>query len=250
MRRRPKGSELVSMPRGRFFKAFAKLVLAGLLLNLFLGFVTNVPTNLSSEDIEVFEKNFARFKNARAGINPEAEIQLVREIQRVVLQKIPFGPGIPEYSAREPADVLKRDTGLCYDRSRLFDKLYLWAGFETRHVYILYRSAASEKYFESLLISFFMPRSESHAVTEVKTSRGWVLVDSNDAWISVNRNGGIVSIDHIWRHGADFDQIPDYFLRPFWAIRGLYSRRGHLYRPYFPYPQLNWRVFFQYYFQE
>lgn len=231
------------MRRGRYFKLLAGVLLI-LLVNVLAGFATNVPTHLSDEDKLVFEQTYAHYKDAKNGVSPEVEFNIIEDLQRAVLKKVPFGPGIPGYSEREPADVLKRDTGLCYDRSRLFDKLFAWAGFETRHVYILYKPSVGERYSLPLWVAFFMPQSESHAVTEVKTSKGWVLVDSNDTWISVNRQGAVVNADQIWRRSADFDKIPDYFSKPFWAIRGLYSRRGHLYRPYLPYPQFNWSDFF------
>lgn len=213
--------------------------------NVVVGIVTNVPTELTEEDNLVFKRDFANFRNAAINASPEDQFAVIRSIQGVVLKKVPFGPGIPSYSEREPADVLRRDTGLCYDRSRLFDKLFIWAGFETRHVYILYKPVIAG-YTLPPWLAVFLPGAESHAVTEVRTSHGWVLVDSNDTWISVNRQGKVFPADLLWKHKDGFQSMPDYFNRPYWAIRGLYSRRGHLYRPYFPYPQLNWGDFFKY----
>lgn len=219
-----------------------------LIVNVLLGFITNVPTHLDDEDKLVFAQYYIKYKEVRNKGNPQSEFDLIRDIQEAVLLKVPFGPGIPAYSAREPTNVLKRDTGLCYDRSRLLDKLFVWAGFETRHVYILYKPKIFGKYTLPLWLALFMPHSDSHAVTEVRTSKGWLLVDSNDNFISVNRKGNVVDADQIWSHITEFDAIPHYFTVPFWAIRGLYSRRGHLYRPYLPYPQLNWSDFFNYHF--
>jgi len=80
-------------------------------------------------------------------------------------------------------------------------------------------------------------------VTEVKTSRGWLVVDSNLPWISVAVDGSPVDADHIHFQVDLFKSLPEYWNRPYWAIRGLYSRRGQFYRPYIPYPQLNWYDF-------
>jgi hypothetical protein len=45
----------------------------------------------------------------------------------------------------------------------------------------------------------------------------------------------------IWKHYDEFDGAPEYVRGPWWAIRGLYSRKGAFYyAPYFPLPQLNW----------
>jgi hypothetical protein len=207
--------------------------------------ITNVATSLNDEDKLVFRSNYQQYENAKSGLNPEQEIHLVREIQSAVLGRVPFGPGIPAYSSREPSDVLKRDTGLCYDRSRLFDKLFIFAGFETRHIYILYKPIIAE-YTLPAWLAIFLPGTESHAVTEVRTSQGWLLVDSNNAWISVSRQSKVFPADRLWNHKDEFDSMPDYFDRPYSAIRGLYSRRGHLYRPYIPFPQFNWPDFFKY----
>lgn len=217
-----------------------------MLFNVVVGFVSIVPTELTDEDKQIFKSDFANFNDFGLDATPEEEVSVIRNIQGIVLKRVPFRPGIPGYSEREPADVSRRDTGLCYDRSRLFDKLFIWAGFETRHVYILYKPVIAG-YTPPLWLAILLPGTESHAVTEVRTSQGWLLVDSNDTWISVNRQGKVLPADHLWKHSDEFHSMPDYFNRPFWAIRGLYSRRGHLYRPYFPYPQLNWGDFFKYY---
>ena len=45
---------------------------------------------------------------------------------------------IPKYKSRQPVDLFKARSGVCYDRSRTFDKLFQWCGFETRHIYVMY----------------------------------------------------------------------------------------------------------------
>lgn len=236
------------MKKDRFFKFWIGLLIL-MLFNILAGLVTNVSITLSDEDKLIFQQDYSSFMGVRSGVSPEGEINIIRHIQSTILRRVPSGPGIPDYSDREPADVLRRNTGLCYDRSRLLDKIFIWAGFETRHVYILYKPSI-KGYSLPLWMAFLFPRSDSHAVTEVKTANGWLLVDSNDTWISVNRQGEVVTADQVWSRSKEFDAIPDYFGRPYWAIRGLYSRRGHLYRPFFPYPQLNWADFFYYYIQK
>ena len=85
----------------------------------------------------------------------------------------------------------------------------------------------------------------SHAVTEAKTGRGWLYVDSYQAWIAIARNGEPHGAGGIWKHFDEFDGAPEYVRGPWWAIRGLYSRKGAFYAPYFPLPQLNWVDFFE-----
>ncbi len=69
-------------------------------------------------------------------------------------------------------------------------------------------------------------------------------MDSNSAWVSNGTDGQPVDADHLRDKAALLPGMPEYFNRPYWAIRGMYSRRGHLYRPYILYPELNWSDFF------
>ena len=82
-------------------------------------------------------------------------------------------------------------------------------------------------------------------MTEAKTGRGWLYVDSYQAWIAIIRNGEPHGAGAIWKHFDEFDGAPEYVQGPWCAIRGLYSRKGAFYTPYFPLPQLNWVDFFE-----
>lgn len=88
---------------------------------------------------------------------------------------------------------------MCYDRSRTLDKALTYMGFKARYVFLLYRK--DFPLFETLI----RRGHPSHAVTEVKTSRGWLYVDSNQAWIAVNRAGQPRGAGGIWKHFDEFD---------------------------------------------
>jgi len=201
-----------------------------------LAFITNVPTRLTAEDVAVFEQ-YLDLKDLPRPQSFEDEIRTIRLVQARVFAHAPLGAGIPDYEPREPSDLMKYKRGLCYDRARTLEKAYAYMGFKTRHVYLLYRKD------RSLLKSLFRRGHPSHAVTEVKTSRGWLYVDSNKPWIAVTRNGEAHGAGGIWKHFDEFDGAPEYVRGPWWAIRGLYSRKGVHYAPYFPMPQLNWLDF-------
>jgi hypothetical protein len=113
-----------------------------------------------------------------------------------------------------------------------------YLGFETRHVFLLYRE---NKSFLFALTSYGHP---THAVTEAKTSKGWMLVDSNTQWLALTRDCAPVNAAGVWQRFGEFDSAPKYFISPSWAIRGLYARKGQLYKPYIPFPQMNWPDFF------
>ena len=213
-----------------------------LVVNVLLAVITNVPTEVDALDIDAFSHSL-RLTEPKPPTTYEAEIALLYAMQRLVLGRAPIGSGIPQYESREPADLLRAKQGLCFDRSRTFDKIFSWYGLESRHVYILYPEHPTTGARLSFWRAFFTRGTESHAVTEVKTRRGWIVVDSNSAWVSITKTGEPVSADAIAARWSEFDSAPSYFNRPYFPIRGLYSRRGQLYRPYIPFPQLNWPDF-------
>lgn len=216
----------ISIPR--LFRLFL-----GISLAIFIGllFANNVSTSVDDSDESVFTS--IGFKKPGKRLSYDEEIRLIREVQAEIFRRAPLGAGIPEYQAREPADLMRIGHGLCFDRSRTFDKLFSYLGFESRHVYILYKGD------KSFLRALFSYGQSSHAVTEVLTSRGWLFVDSNTPWIAVTRKGEPVNADDVWRRFGEFEHAPEYLSFPWWAIRGLYSRKGQFYEPHIPFPELN-----------
>lgn len=220
-----------------------RLVGLFLIVNIVLAVFTNVPTHVTNTDEEVF-RSILSVNKPESTLSFEQEIELIKAVQMLVLNRAPYGAPIPDYADREPADLLKNKMGLCFDRSRTFDKIFSWLGFSVRHVYILYPEHPVTGNPLPYWWAFFVKGTQSHAVTEVKTKHGWLVVDSNSAWVSVTKDGAAVSSDRLQERANQFHYIPPYFNRPYASIRGLYSRRGQLYRPYIPYPQLNWVDFF------
>ena len=202
-----------------------------------LAVYTNVSTEVTAEDIEVFK--LIGLRRPEGAMTFAQQVALIRKVQADVFKRAPLGDGIPDYEPREPSDLMRFGQGLCYDRSRTFDKAFGYLGLESRHVYLLYKEDKS--FFRAI----FHYGQSSHAVTEVKTSKGWMYVDSNTPWIALTRGGEPVDADDVWRHHAEFDNAPNYLKPAWWAIRGMYSRKGQLYEPFlpFPFPELNWRDF-------
>jgi hypothetical protein len=194
---------------------------------------TNVSTRLSAADIATLE-NDLELRGLPRPITFEDEIRTIRLVQQRVLAKASINQGIPTYEPREPSDLMRYRRGLCYDRSRTIDKALTYLGFETRHVFLLYRKDLS------FLRALVRRKHPSHAVTEVKTSRGWLYVDSNMPWIALTHAGEPLGAGGVWKHFDELDGAPEYVRGPWWAIRGLYSRKGAFYAPYVPLPQANW----------
>jgi hypothetical protein len=207
-----------------------------------LAIYTNVPTEITLEDKKVFDNIDVYLSNPP--LTFEQEIVLINKVQLEIFKRAPLGEGIAKYQAREPQDLMRIGHGLCYDRSRTFDKLLHSLGFKTRHVYLLYKEN------KSFLAAFFHYKQPSHAVTEVLTSKGWIFVDSNTPWLAITRQGEPVNADAVWQRFNEFDNAPLYLKNPWWAIRGMYSRKGHLYSPYILFPDFNWYDFFTWLFEK
>lgn len=206
-----------------------------------LATITNVSTRLQPEDV-VAIKMILGAQEKPSIQSFEDEIRLIRWAQAQVLKAAPGMEGIPDYSDREPMNLLQARSGLCYDRSRTLDKTLKWHGLETRHVYILFAEKGVDTNFGQFL-RYAFSRSQSHAVTEVKTSRGWMLVGSNTAWISLNRDRQPVPASQVHERRTEFDHPSDWIDTPLWAIRGMYSRKGQFYRPFVRFPEFNWSDF-------
>ncbi len=214
-------------------------ILAFVVVNFFLAVLTNVSVTPTDSDDAVF-RTVLGLEKPQIPMSYEQELHLIKSLQALVLKRAPGDIPIPEYADREPKDLLKAESGMCFDRSRTLDKILLWHGFETRHLYILF----AKHPVTGLQLPFWQALvtrgTDSHAVTEVKTSRGWLVVDSNSLWISVAADDAPVDGSHIFAQANRFASMPEYWNQPYWAIRGLYSRRGQFYRPFLPYPQMNW----------
>jgi hypothetical protein len=169
-----------------------------------------------------------------------AQVEFLRRVQSELIDAVPVGDGIPLGHTREPADVLAAKTALCFDRSRVIEKIARMAGMTARHVFLLQDLGG-----ESKLVDFLSQRESSHAVTEVRTARGWLLVDSNFKWISIDGNGDPLSageIRDIGTTGRTFERpSPEFYAAPFFYVYGLYSRHGQFYPPFGPLPDLNYR---------
>ena len=178
----------------------------------------------------------------QAGVPPKpsnfaAEVHAIAAVQRQILAAAPLDHGIEEGRSRELSDLLKRGSGSCFDRSRSIETVLNLAGFNTRHASIYTLEGGT-----SPLTALITRDTPSHALTEVKTSRGWMLVDSNEPWLGLTETGDPVDLQEL----AEMDQRdltarPDkIFSQPFTWVYGVYSRHGRFYEPYLPLPDVNW----------
>ena len=183
---------------------------------------------------------------SRAGVPAEAagfahEVAIAVAVQDAVLAAAPLNEGIPEGTSRELTDLVRAGKGLCFDRSRAIETILRSRGFEVRHASI-YSTAETGSAIKSLAT----PRTESHAITEMKTRRGWMAIDSNNRWIGLTASGEPVDLAEIsatpqrmW-HPAVIEPLPPIYRKPFTWVYGLYSRHGRFYPPYNAVPDVSW----------
>ena len=170
------------------------------------------------------------------------ELHFIIAVQRSVLNIAPRNDGLPLSQKREPKELYTAKTGLCFDRSRVIEKIFRYSGFKTRHV-----SIYSKEKTDSAIKSLITPGVSSHAVTEVLTKNGWLIVDSIAPWVSTDTNNQPVSIDNIQLSidnsvHIKWDKEPptSIYSKPFTFVFGLYSRHGYFYPPYNFVPDINY----------
>ena len=175
------------------------------------------------------------------------ELKFIVSIQRSVLDIAPGNSGLPFGQKREVKELYEAKSGLCYDRSRVIEKLLRFSGFETRHI-SMYSKAETGSAIKSLMT----PGVPSHAVTEVLTKNGWLVVDSNSVWVSTDANDQPVSMNTIQLKVENSVTIKwnrkppsSIYMQSFTFMYGLYSRHGYFYPPYNRLPDINYAEFVQ-----
>ena len=210
-----------------FFIAFAALT------NYF-----NVERTLTNED-RYYIKLY--LPNVPADIAPslsyEDQIKLIQQAQQAVYSRTIGWKGIPEGQPREPKQLYLGRTGLCYDRSRVLEKVFTYLGFTSRHL-ALFERQPYQHAFNTILFQHI----PSHAISEVLTNKGWLMVDSNDLWVSLDSNRCPISMPQMQARYQRNEKInwassvlkheEIFFNKRCIALYGLYSRHGRFYPPY------------------
>jgi hypothetical protein len=215
------------------------LVLAAVAGSLALFAVHDVPATPTPEDAKAIRQLLPNEKRHTGGF--EEEVGLILRVQDRVLAVSPEERGIGLDQPRELQDLVRARHGACFDRSRAIETILRSYGFRTRHA-AMYSTAETG----SALRALTTPDTLSHALTEVKTSRGWMIVDSRTRWAGLTSDGRPLDLEAIranpqrkWSskvHG----RLPEIYGAPFTWVYGLYSRHGRFYPPYNAVPDVNW----------
>lgn len=204
-----------------------------------------VDTSVTQEDREVIA-TFGVGEQCESAEGFEAELECVESVQQAVFEQFPdtsceFQRGETEHTA---SAVAERGYGCCYDRATLIEQTLRDYGFEVRRVGLWER--------QSMPLNYLKPGINSHALSEVKTERGWMAVESLDPIVGIDEEGEIYDVADI-REGLQSGEVDDntfgteipstFFNGEYVYGRGVYSRHGYFFEPHIPVPEVSWEHF-------
>lgn len=224
---------------------------SGILIVILVSFVSviwihNVPKRITAQDLIFLEQIVPVNVQAADALSFDEQIEAIRTLHRNFFDTIQFGPPIPDNQPREPENLFKAGKGSCFDNSRTLEKALIHMGFRTRHV------AVYAKHDRNFFQTFFTQHPYSHATTEVKTQKGWMIVDSNYPWLGKDKNGEIYNMRTLMREIRN-GNVPEwekpltgsnmhwFYEEPVYYVYGLYSRHGRFFPPYNFIPDYNLR---------
>lgn len=206
----------------------------------------NVSKKLTTQDISSIEQLIAEH-NLEKTEQPrsfEAEIKLIVNINQIFQSSFRKDKCIPNSQPREPVNFFhESQSGLCYDWCRSFEKVLTYFDFEVRHV-ALFKNTSNQHNWQVLTSK----KTTSHAVFEIKTQKGWMLIDPFYNWLGFVDNetfstNQLIGIDErkknfLFRNGVP-QKLTSFFESNTIPIYGLYSRNGKHYWPYNFIPDYN-----------
>ena len=225
------------------YKKYIFILLSFILLSFIL-FISRVDNSITNEDKEYIKIFIGLEKKSPSLLSYTEQLELIKLIQKSVLTVAAPNIGIEKRKTREPKDLYLKKAGLCFDRSRVIEKILRYYGFKTRHI-----SIYSTKETGSILKSLVTPGIKSHALSEVKTSKGWLVIDSNEEWVALDNKNQPISISEIIKNKKNIkarllNDFPSFiFDENFFVIYGLYSRHGMYYPPFNIIPDINYSEF-------
>ena len=225
-----------------------KVILFTVILFTVFLFYSKVDNTITNEDIRYIKKilvvgNISKIENINE-LSLKKQVDLIKKVQESVLNISPSLKGIPLCQLREPKQLYYSKFSSCSERSRTIEKVLRYLGFKTRHISIY---KITNEHFGFLAL--FKPKQPSHAVSEVFTKQGWILIDSNSNWVAENYTSYLTTQEiyekNILGKNINWKKFPpeNILNNKFLYIYGLYSRHGKFYPPYNFIPDIEWNEF-------
>ena len=200
----------------------------------------NVSKKITKNDVETIKK--LKVKKFCSNINSfKEEINCISKVQESIIKIVTKKNCRKGFINSEPFDFVRDNYGCCFDRARFIEKTLTYYGFKNRRVFII----SSEKLgiFAFLVPSNTIVPISNHAVTEVKTSKGWLGVDSYTKFIAIDENLNPYTFRNLQKSKIKFPNMT-VFKNKTYNVIGLYSRKGNYHKPYIPLlPELNFKDF-------
>ncbi len=132
-----------------------------------------------------------KFSDSSAGIhkNFDTEMEFISRLQDSVVESVHHS-----FNAYSDLGNIKyyyeTRKGYCYDRAAMLEKFLMYFGFRIRHIYIYF-----DRIKPSLGVAdFFRENLSSHAMLEVKTKKGWMVMGTNSNWLGWQADGQLLTI--------------------------------------------------------
>jgi hypothetical protein len=207
----------------------------------------SVNNKLVAADYEYIPKYLNNINPVSELSSYQEQLDFISSVQLTSFDLVPNAGTIAKNQKREPKELFYAKVADCSARSRLLEKILRYSGFKTRHVAIYVKENTT-----SSIKPILTPNNRSHALTEVLTKRGWLVVDSNSPWLSIDSQNNPVSIKKIqqsinnsvtieWK----INPVDDVYSMSFVILYGVYSRHGRFYPPYNFIPDINYSEFIQ-----
>lgn len=229
---------------------FKRRILAAVIMLLAIVSIVvglSVDDSITEDDVRYQQIIVQEFKIGKYGGDTtfSNQIERIRAIQNAIQAIAPLYRGIPIKQLRSIKQVYLAGYGACYDKSYVIEKMLRIDGFKVRHVSLYF-----DKQNDGFLKTFFRLGSPSHAVSEVLTTNGWVLVDPLVPYVGVTQNSKAVGIEEVRNRINEKSltqvmpiEMQGNYSNPFYFLYGMYSRNGYLYPPYLPVPDYHIRQF-------
>jgi hypothetical protein len=166
-----------------------------------------------------------------------SKIQFIHSIQKKIVDNPNLNKMIEKNYDREPKNYYNIKPNICYDNSRVMQKIFNYFDIETTQLAI-YSKASNLP----VLKLFFTPRIPSHSLTIVHIADKNLIVDSTNNFISLDNDLNSIPINSIKQYydiNWKYAKPHPIFRNDYFIIYGLYSRHGKFYRPFWHFPDIN-----------
>src|SRR4030095_8574908 len=162
-------------------------------LPLILLFTCSSYPKLSRTDNEYIQR-FAKDWNLAVSAesvhnNCESEFAFISKVQDSVVTNIAHEQ-IPSKYFGSVAYYYNNRKGFCYVRAVLMEKIFYYYGFHFRHAFIYFGNNRQQ----ARTWDFFKRDLPSHALFEIKTKNGWMVVGTNENWLGIDQKNEVMDL--------------------------------------------------------